>query len=171
MSKPSRRPLHKDILPAAASFAVTLAVGLSISFFQLTGGFPDARQDRPASVADEATDIGGAEPTMVAEAAAPASDPPLREPAWAEPDARSVFYETDLAAPPPPTIVDTEGIDSILAGRPRAVAQIPAGRNRVPFRESPGTVDAVQFAPPTTAAAPPEIAIDIPTAPHRGDVD
>jgi hypothetical protein len=169
MSKPSRRPLHKDILPAVASFAVTLAVGLSISFFQLTGGFPDARQDRPAFVADEATDIGGAEPTIVAEATAPASDPPVPEPAWAEPDARPVFYEADLAAPPP-TIVDTESVDSILAGRPRVVAQIPAG-NRIPFRESSGTADAVQFAPRTTVAPPPEVAIDILTRPQTGDLD
>jgi hypothetical protein len=171
MSKPSRRPLHKDIFPAAASFAVTLTVGLAISFFQLTGGFPDARQDRPAFVADEATDIGGAEPTLVAEAEAPPPDPPLApEPASAEPDARPVSYETDLAAPPP-TVIDTESIDSILAGPPRFVAQIPAGRNRLPFRESAGTGDAVQFAPRTTAAPPPQIAIDIAAPPQTGGVD
>jgi hypothetical protein len=170
MPKPSRRPLHKDILPAAASFAVTLAVGLAISFFQLTGGFPDAHEDSPAFVAVESTDIDSAEPTFVAQAAAPTSDPPAQEPASAETDAHAVFYETDLAAPPP-TIIDTESIDSILAGQPRVVAQNPAGRNRIPFRESAGTADAVQFAPRTTTAPPPEVAIDILAAPPTGDVD
>lgn len=114
MSEPERRPLLRNIVPAAVGFSVTFAAGMAATVFFLTGGFPDSEADRPAAGWESAPAI--AQPTQVAIADPPAPpEPALKRERRDETPAERRPSARDAAAPARFNVdLDTESLDSIL---------------------------------------------------------